>query len=354
MPSQKEVADKVVKELLKKYEGNPPIYDSTKLIEKERCIVPVSPCIDLNIGGGILEGTFTILSGPPKVGKTVSALQIASNAQKLYGKYVYYFSIEGRIKPRDLLGVKDFNLDLCKIIQSEKGNILTAEDYLNHAVHIIKSHPGCVVILDSASALCSANEFSKEITATGRADGPKLLASFCRQMGGVVPANDVIVIIIQHLIANTSGYGQPYIEDGGQKIKYQFDTKLRCRTFKKWLETDENQIGNILTWEVMGSPLSQPGAIFDSYLRFGHGLDEEMELATVGIELGLISKAGAWYTLDFMLQNEQLMTHLFPLLTDSEKKRKALTFQGQEKTKNFLAEHDEVKKYLFERIKELS
>ena len=53
------------------------------------------------------------------------------------------------------------------------------------------------------------------------------MASFCRKLGNVVPVNRSIVWIIQHLIANTSGYGSPFMEDGGNKIVYQGDVKIR-------------------------------------------------------------------------------------------------------------------------------
>lgn len=157
------IAEKIQKELVKKHNDIPVIYDAQKLIDKQRQIVPVSPSLDIALGGGILEGTWNILSGPPKCGKSVTAFQIAANAQKL-GKFVYIFAIESRIKKRDLQGIQGFDINMCKIIQSEAGCILTAEDFLNDAMHVIKNHPGCVVILDSASALCSSGEFSKDIT----------------------------------------------------------------------------------------------------------------------------------------------------------------------------------------------
>lgn len=296
---------------------------------------------------------------------TMSALQIASNAQKL-GRYVYYMAVESRIQPRDLEGINGFDVNMCSIIQSQKGKILTAEDYLNDGMSVLKEHPGCVLIIDSSSALCSTGEFSKDITASGRADGPKLLASFCRQMAPIVQTNDCLVIIIQHLIANTSGYGPAYMEDGGRKILYQFDTKIRCKGVQKWLEGEKKQIGNILTWEIVGSPIGPPGGSVESYVKFGYGIDSEMELAVVGTDLGLISKAGAWYTLEFLLDDlewlkkntkievEESDDEDLSLAKTLEAYRKAVKFQGQEKMKNFLVENPAVKEKLFLKIKEMS
>jgi hypothetical protein len=48
-----------------------------------------------------------------------------------------------------------------------------------------------------------------------------------RKNAAYISINKITLIIVQHLITNTSGYGAPFLEDGGQKIKYQADVKLR-------------------------------------------------------------------------------------------------------------------------------
>lgn len=287
---------------------------------------------------------------------TVTALQTAANAQRLYNKHVYYLNVETRLKPRDLEGIHGLQSDEdnLTILQSDTGAILYASDFLQYAMNIIKGHPGCVLIIDSASALCAESEASKEISANSRNEGPKLLASFCRQMAGVVPAQDTTVIIIQHLIANTSGYGAPYMEDGGRKILYQCDTKIRCKGVQKWLEGEKQQIGNILNWEIVNSSIGPPGKTAESYLRFGHGLDEEMELVMVGADLGLIGKAGAWYYPEWLVEDEAKARLLVPSLKDETDVKKPLKFCGQEKFKAFLLENPKVKQDLFDSIKKIS
>ena len=121
-----------------------------------------------------------------------------------------------------------------QLVASNEDRILSAEDFVNIASEIIKNEPRVVVILDSTSSLCSQDELDGEITGSGRAKGPRILASFCRKMGTVVPVMNSIVIMMQHLIANTSGYGSPYYEDSGRKVQYQADIKLRCKSFQYW------------------------------------------------------------------------------------------------------------------------
>ena len=291
--------DKLRKDIISKY-GEGIIKEASDLVNDKQIVIPVSPAIDRGLNGGVPEGSWCIFSGPPKFGKTTLALQLAANAQKpeYGGKQVYYLDVEGRFKNMNLTTVSSFQPDKCEHIRSIEGKILTAEDFLTIGMDIIKGHPGCVLIIDSASQLCSSKEIVADITASARADGPKLLSSFTKQMGNVVPIQKTIVIIIQHLIANTSGYGPTMMEDGGNKIKYQVDVKLRGKGLEKWMDKENNQIGQIIKWDVVCSALGKPGSLVESYVRYGYGVDETMELIQLATDFGIINKAGAWYSFD--------------------------------------------------------
>lgn len=289
--------DKKKKEKKKKVDY---FFDVKDILEKDKIIVPVSPKLDIGLNGGVPEGSWVIVSGKAKLGKSTLALTIAKNAQKL-GKKVYYFDIENRIKKTSLEGIEGLDLseEKFQLIRSKQNNIISAEENLEIAENLLKTEPNLVVIIDSASSLCSAGEYDAEITSQARNPGPKLLSTFTRKLAAVVPVQDSIVIIIQHLIANTSGYGPAMMEDGGNKIQYQCDVKLRGRGFSKW-EDGEKQIGQNITWDVVYSALGSPGATVESYLRYGSGIDEIWESIELGCDLGLIIKGGAWFTLDYL------------------------------------------------------
>jgi RecA/RadA recombinase len=330
-----------LKEDIIKNFGDDIILTGNALVDRKVMIIPVSPSLDIVLNGGIPEGSFVILTGQPKAGKTVTSLDIAASAQDMKyahssfkeGRQVYYLNIEGRLKQRDILGIKGLDLNRFHIIGSQQGKILHAEEYLQIGEKIINEVPGSVLIMDSYSALCTEAEITSDMDKMQRADGAKLLAKFCRKVANVIPVNKNIVIGITHLMGNPTGYGAEFKEKSGQSIAYQTDIKLRAKSFKPWiLSADSTQIGQEIEWQVICSALGPPGGVITSYLRYGQGIDRYMEAITLAADMGLIHKGGAWYT-----------------LTSLEDKPK---FQGAEKVRNFLLENPKAYEDLVATIKD--
>lgn len=274
---------------------------SSDIANKPQTILKISPALDLALNGGILTGTWNLISGLPKTGKSTLALSIIAAAQKqeFGNRHAYYLDVEGRLKPMNLNGIYGLDQQKITVISSQVGHILSAEKYLTIAENIAHSHPGCILILDSLSALCVEKEMVGEMNSQTRASGPKLIAQFCRKLANVVPINDVTLIGIQHLIANTSGYGPALMEDTGNKIQYQTDNKLRVKSIEAYTigsGQNEKRIGQIIHWQVLVSALGAiPGTTVSSYLRYGSGFDHIKEYIEQGINFGLIDKGGAWY-----------------------------------------------------------
>lgn len=320
--------------------GSDIILDGSSIVDKKTLVIPVSPSLDIVLNGGIPEGSFVVLTGQPKCGKTTTSLDFAATAQKSEyqgslksPREVYYLNIEGRLKKRDLEGIPGLDLQKFHVIGSQQGKILHAEEYLQIAERIINEIPGCVLIIDSYSALCTEAEITSDMDKMQRADGAKLLAKFCRKVANVIPVNKNIVIGITHLMGNPTGYGAEFKEKSGQAIAYQTDIKLRAKTFKPWtLSADSTQIGQEIEWQVVCSALGPPGGNITSYIRYGQGIDKYMEAIGLGSDMGIIHKGGAWYT-----------------LTAVEEKPK---FQGTEKLRQYLLENEDAYKNLVQTIKE--
>ena len=341
--------DQTTLEVMKKYgkvvrSGNT-VFDESENLE----VIPVTPALDLALGGGIKEGSWVILTGDPKSGKTTTALQFAATCQsKEYGERpIVYINAEGRLKSMNLGGIKGLEKEKIKIVESEDEPI-SAEDYLDIVEKYVRAEPNCVVIIDSVSSLIPSRELMDEVSGQFRAGLPKILSNFTKRLGNVVPRQKSIIIMITHFIANTTGYGKTKIADSGVKIRYQVDTHLEIKNTRPW-EAGGKQIGQMVNWRVLCSSAGGfPGGEAQSWIKYGIGIDRTQEIINMALEFGLVSKAGAWYKCDFVLEEEKNLTtpSVSKLLSDNEvdssnieSVTKFFKFQGQERLYNFLEEN---------------
>lgn len=276
-----------------------------QFIEKKYQTLSVSPSLDFMLGGGIPEGSFCVFTGPPKVGKTTTALDFAGTCQKIpcvtkngpIKRPVIFLNVEGRLKERDIRGINNLNYDELVIIKSEEGNILTAEKYMEMAEQIINNFVGAVVVVDSFSALCTEARRNANIGDRFRDDTPLLISNFCKRVSNVIPVNKTILIGITHQIANQGNGPALWLEASGRKLQYAVDVKMKATHSEAW-KTSETQIGQKVHWECVTSAIGAPGIKMTSYLKYGFGLDKGAELAELCSSAGLIEKKGAWYIID--------------------------------------------------------
>lgn len=326
-----------VDSIIKKYGDI--ISKGTGIVDEKKAYFPVSPAIDLSIGGGIMEGSFASFIGPPGCGKSTTILQIIKNALdkefwiKGQPRKVFYMDVEHRLKKMNMEGVDGLDPELINHIHSTKSHILTAEDYLLIGRELTSDpeNEGAIIVYDSSSALCPAEEMVKDPAGNLRTTLPKLLSHWCKQMAPRIKIMNVTVIFIQHLITNTSGWGETWVADGGEKIKFAFDYRLMTKNKpKKWIESGDTPIGQIVEWEVYKSGGGQSGLIAKSHLRYGHGLDAQKELSILAVDFGIIAKNGSWYSIELdgkthkwqgedklyygLLQNKEVFDHVLKAL----------------------------------------
>lgn len=278
------------------------VFQNAEVLKNEdRKIISASPMIDTIIGGGIPEGSFVVLSGKPALGKTSLALQIAANAQNTPSPFgdrkVFYLDIEGRIKTRDIYDNKRLNLDpeRFQLVRSSSENIIYGEQFLTVAEQLIETYPGCVIIMDSISAICSSKRKATNLEEKVRDDGPVLMAAFCKRNSQIIGVNRSIVIGISHMIANQGMSKALWVETGGQKAQYQADVKLSGLYFKEWIEK-EDRVGQQVFWSCGKAAIGPPGGEVGAWLRYGVGYDEVTEYIELACDVNIIEKKGSWFS----------------------------------------------------------
>lgn len=333
-------------DLMKKYGKLAFVRGSDIKVDKTKN-VSIGPALDV-LTGGVPGGCNVVLSGDPKSGKSLTALQIGANAQKL-NRTVYYFNIEGRIKPRDLEGIDGLDLDKLIIIRSYKDEktgetqIFTAEEFLSIAEDIMHSSSGSVLIFDSVSMLATSKELESDLEDFHRAPGPVLMSKFLRRMSNVIGVQDIITISILHLIANISGYGKAKLRSGGRKIQYAGDLDLECKSFKFFTDPDTGKVvGQEVEWITHATPTIGPGQTITSIIRYGVGIDKIDELISLATSIGYINKGGAWYTLSFLEHT-----------VDNWDQGKEYKFHGKDKVRQYLKAHPEQFSILYDQVMEV-
>lgn len=310
-----------------------------EVLDKKLAVVPWTKAMNDGIGGGILEGSFVSVSGAKKLGKTTSLLTLAASAQSL-GKCVFYLSVEARLKSMNLNGIKglDTSPEKFVVIESTPEKILSTQDFLNIAEKIIKTYPGCMIIIDSISALADQKELDGGLGTMTRGHNQQVISQFINNVSQIVSANKIILCGVVHIIANTSGFGASTVEKQPNRWGYQSDYILRAKYCDKWKAGSSDAgavIGQIIHWECVTSALGIPFTTFDSYLRYGIGLDDAYEQIQAAIGCGLITKAGAWYELTFLTT--------YPELYKVEgEETKLPKLQGSENVWEYMNTHPEI------------
>jgi len=300
---KKEVKDEFAKDITK--ELGDVLLDAAYIIDNPPPLIPLTPKLDIALGGGVPEGSLFIMTGKKKIGKTATSLHFCKNAQKLLledgtRRKIVYGNVEGRIKKRDLEGIKGLDLDpnFFRLAGSTKGNILSGEKYLKIFDHIVHHIPHSVGVIDSFSALASEKELSEDLEDSQVAVMQKFIAKFTRRFANVLPINRVTLVGITHLMANIGavGHASKTTEKSGNAIQYAQDVKLRA-THTTPLKQGEMQIGQEIHWIVENTATNAvPGQKVTSILKYGRGIWEEMEVIDLAKDFGII-EGGTWLTL---------------------------------------------------------
>jgi len=317
-------------------------------VKREYKVINISPAIDLGLGGGIKEGSWLMLSGPPKSGKTTTAMQIIANCQA-EGRKIIYLDVEGRLKEMNF-EVPEIDPSKIMVIRSGK-EPMSAEKFLEIAKQLVSlpENEGCVLVIDSISSLIPAKDLDGDVNGMTRPGLPKILSDFVKKMGQTVPNQKALIIMITHLITNTSGYGVSKMADGGVKIQFQADTRMEVKESVPWYinnDTKKDSIGLKVKWKVIWSSIGKPNREAESWIRFGKGIDKIQEIINIAGELGLIDVNSSWYNLSYLEDPETYQLSELPPDTK-------LNLQGQEKVYNFLVEHKKCYSLLEQKVKEL-
>jgi recombination protein RecA len=123
-------------------------------------------------------------------------------------------------------------------------------------------------------------------------------------------------------------HNSPETTPGGRALKFYSSVRLDIRRIET-LKDGTDAVGNRVRVKVVKNKVAPPFRQAEFDIIYGEGISKQGSLIDVGVEEGIIRKAGAWYTYD----GEQLG-------------------QGKENARSFLKEHQDVALEIEKKIKE--
>jgi recombination protein RecA len=123
-------------------------------------------------------------------------------------------------------------------------------------------------------------------------------------------------------------HNSPETTTGGKALKFYASVRLDIRRIET-LKDGTDAVGNRTRVKVVKNKLSPPFKVAEFDILYGIGISREGSLIDLGVEQGIVRKAGAWYTYD----GDQLG-------------------QGKENARNFLRENPDLANGIEKKIKE--
>ncbi|SFF98263.1 recombinase RecA [Neptunomonas qingdaonensis] len=245
--------------------------------------------LDVALGiGGLPYGRVVEIYGPESSGKTTLTLQVIAEAQK-QGKTCAFVDAEHALDPNyaEKLGV---NVDELLVSQPDTG-----EQALEICDMLVRSNAVDVIVVDSVAALTPKAEIEGEMGDSHMGLQARLMSQALRKMTGHVKSSNCMLIFINQIRMKIGVmFGSPETTTGGNALKFYASVRLDIRRIGAVKQGDEI-IGNETRVKVVKNKVSPPFKQAEFQILYGQGIYRMGEIVDLGVQNGLVDKAGAWY-----------------------------------------------------------
>ena len=246
--------------------------------------------LDIALGiGGLPKGRIVEIYGPESSGKTTLALHVIAEAQKNNGTCAF-IDAEHALDPvyAKKLGV---NTDDMLISQPDNG-----EQALEIADTLVNSNAIDVLVVDSVAALVPRAEIEGDMGDSHMGLHARLMSQALRKLTGSISRSQSLVIFINQIRQKIGiMFGNPETTTGGNALKFYASVRMDIRRIGAIKDRDE-VIGNQTRVKIVKNKLAPPFKTVEFDIMYGEGISKTGEILDLASKLGLVEKAGAWYS----------------------------------------------------------
>jgi recombination protein RecA len=229
--------------------------------------------------GGLPEGRIVEIFGPPSIGKSHIATQIARSTQQM-GGIVVYIDTENATSIDNLrmLGVDITKRFVYVDTHCTEDVLSIAESTIVKAKAMDKDVP-VTIIWDSVAATSPKAELVGDYDKESIGLQARAISKGMRKITGII-ANEKVLMVCLNQIRTKVGvmYGDPTTTPGGMAIPFHSSVRIKLGAGSQILNKDKEPIGINVSAKTIKNKVSAPFRTCNFEIHFGKGIKEHEQM----------------------------------------------------------------------------